>query len=325
MGGRSVTGVRSNVRPDARFLLAAAAALAFVGWTLGTNYVLHILILCLIWTIVVAAWDMAMGYAGIFNFAQLALFAIGGYGSAMMAMHLDVPTALAPVLAALLTAAVGLLIALPCLRLRGEYVALFTFAVHLALPTLIEKGRAYGTGGPTGLIGIPPIEVMGLAFTPNAKLAWFFLALGAATLMVWLIYYLILPRRLGRAFVALRDSEPFARSLGIDDRRARLSLFVLSSAMTGFAGALYAHYVGVMTPRVLGNEFFLMVMLMLCVGGLGLFPGVIIGAFAVTIANELLRGTGEYRLLILGCIVVAVITTLPRGLVGLTTRLRRGG
>lgn len=304
-------------RPDIRLLAAAAISLGGFGLFFGTNYSLHVLILCLIWTIVVVAWDMAIGFGGIFNFAQLALFAIGGYSSAMLSMHLDVPTALAPFLAAILTAGAGLLIALPCLRLRGEYVALFTFAVHLALPTLIEKGRAWGTGGPTGLIGIPPISVPGFAFTAGEKLAWLGLALLAALGVVWLVYFIILPGRLGRAFVALRDAEAFARALGIDDRRARLALFTISAALTGFGGALYAHYVGVMTPRVLGNEFFLMVMLMLSVGGIGLYPGAIIGAFAVTIGNEILRSTGEYRLLVLGIVVLAVIVVMPRGIAGL--------
>jgi branched-chain amino acid transport system permease protein len=314
MSGQALT------RPNLRLLLLAALALGLIGLAFGTNNILHVLILCLIWTIVVAAWDMTMGYAGIFNFAQLALFTIGGYGSAMLAMHGGVPTLLAPFAAAALTALAGLLIALPCLRLRGEYVALFTFAVHLALPTILEKGRAVGTGGATGLIGIPPIRVPGFAFTAAEKLAWFLLALVAATVVIWLVYGVILSGRLGRAFVALRDSAAFARSLGVDDRRNRLALFVLSAALTGFGGALYAHYVGVMTPRVLGNEFFLMVMLMLSVGGLGHYPGVLLGAFAVTIGNELLRDTGEFRLLILGAVVLLVILYLPGGIGGLFRR-----
>jgi branched-chain amino acid transport system permease protein len=254
------------------------------------------MVIAMIWIVVVSAWDLVMGYAGIFNFAQLALFAIGGYASAMLSMHAGLPTAVAPFLAAAITGLVGLLIALPCLRLRGEYVALFTFAVHLALPTLFEKGRAFGTGGATGLVGIPPIEILSLRFPTSDKLAWYFLALAAAAAAVWLIYLVILPGRLGRAFVALRDSEPFARSLGIDDYSTRIALFVLSAAITGFGGALYAHYIGVMTPRVLGNEFFLMVMVMLSIGGMGRFPGAVLGAVLLTAGNERLRDRGRLRM-----------------------------
>jgi branched-chain amino acid transport system permease protein len=302
--------------------LAVVAALAAAGPLIGDAYVLHVLILCFIWIIVVSAWDLVMGYAGIFNFAQLALFALGGYASGMLSISLGVPPVLAAPLAALVTGAVGLLIALPCLRLRGEYVALFTFAVHLALPTLFEKGRAFGTGGASGLVGIPPIRIGDLAFGTQNKIGWYYLALSAAAAAVALIYFVIVRGRWGLAFVALRDSEDFARSLGIDDYATKLKLFVVSAIVTGFAGALYAHYIGVMTPRVLGNEFFLMVMVMLSTGGLGRYPGAILGAVAVTVANELLRETGQFRLLALGAIVVVVVILLPNGLSGLGRRLR---
>lgn len=306
-----------------RGFLATVAVLAAAGPLIGDPYILHILVLCFIWVIVVSAWDLVMGYAGIFNFAQLALFAVGGYASGMLSISAGLPPLIAVPAAALVTGLVGLLIALPCLRLRGEYVALFTFAVHLALPILFEKGRAFGTGGASGLIGIPPLGLGGLTLTTANKLGWYYLALAAGAASVYLIYFTVLRGRWGRAFVALRDSEAFARSLGIGDYGYKLRLFVLSAVVTGVGGALYAHYIAVMTPRVLGNEFFLMVMVMLSVGGLGRFPGAVLGAFAVTIGNELLRETGQFRLLILGIVVVTVIIVLPNGLADLRSAARR--
>lgn len=303
--------------------LAGAAALVLASGPLWLNdYFLHVLILCFIWTIVVAAWDLTIGYAGIFNFAQLALFSVGGYGSAMLAMRLGLPPLAAMAGAAVVTGIFGFLLALPCLRLKGEYVALFTFSVHLALPTFLEKGRAFGTGGATGLMGIPPVKLFGVTLNTANKTGWYLLALAAAAVAVWLIYAVIVRSRAGRSFVALRDAEDFARSLGVDDMRAKLLLFTLSAAITGFGGALYTHYIGVITPRVLGNEFFLLAMVMLSIGGMGRFPGVILGVFVVMIGNELLREFGQYRLLILGIAVVAVVIWLPDGLGGLVARLR---
>jgi branched-chain amino acid transport system permease protein len=303
-------------------LLGAVAAFAALGPLISDPYFLHVLVLCFIWVIVVAAWDLVIGYAGIFHFAQLALFAVGGYASAMLSIHAHVPPFLALILAAGVTGLVGFLIALPCLRLRGEYIALFTFAVHLALPTLLEKGRAFGTGGATGLMGIPPFEIGGFLFSTSSKLAWYYLALFAAALAVYAIYFLIIGGRWGRAFVVLRDSASFAQSLGVDAFRTKLLLFTVSASITGAGGALYAHYIGVVTPRVLGNEFFLMVMIMLSIGGIGRFPGAVLGAVVVTIGNEFLRELGQYRLLILGALVVFVILCLPNGLTDLN-RVRR--
>jgi branched-chain amino acid transport system permease protein len=297
-----------------KYFWIGLVALFALGPFVGQNYILHVLILCFIWSMVVAGWDLVMGYAGIVNFAQLVFFAAGAYASAMIAISLDVPPLEAIFITAIIVAFVGLLIGLPCLRLRGEYVALFTFAVHLALPSLIRQGRPWGTGGSTGLMGIPPFEIGGYTLYTIDKLPWYYLTLTLAAVAIYTIYFVILPRKWGRAFVCIRDSEAFARSLGVNDYKYKLLVFIVSAAITGVAGAIYAHYIGVVTPSILETEFFLIVMLMLCVGGMGLFPGAVLGAFIITIGNELLRGVGEYRLLVLGIAVLVSVVFFPNGL-----------
>jgi branched-chain amino acid transport system permease protein len=297
-----------------KYFWIGLVALIVLGPFVGQNYLLHVLILCFIWSMVVAGWDLVMGYTGIVNFAQLVFFAAGAYASAMIAINLDVPPLEAIFITAIIVAFIGLLIGLPCLRLRGEYVALFTFAVHLALPSLIRQGRPWGTGGSTGLMGVPPLEIGGYTLYTINKLPWYYLTLTFAAVAIYTIYFLILPRKWGRAFVCIRDSEAFARSLGVNDYKYKLLVFMISAAITGVAGALYARYIGVVTPSILETEFFLIVMLMLCVGGMGLFPGAVLGAFIITIGNELLRSVGEYRLLVLGVTVLASVLFLPNGL-----------
>jgi branched-chain amino acid transport system permease protein len=304
------------------YLVLGTLVLAALGPFLGSSYVHHVLILCFIWCIVIVGWDLLLGYVGVFNFAQLVFFAAGAYISGMLSIRLGVHPVAALLLSGLSVGAIGLLVGLPCLRLRGEYVALFTFAVHLALPALITQGRAVGTGGSTGLMGVPPLEAFGYTMRTIDKLPWYFLTLIAASAIIYLIYFVVLRGRLGQAFVALRDSEDFARALGVNDYAYKLIAFVISAFITGIAGALYAHYIGVVTPKILGNEFFLVAMLMLSVGGLGRFPGAILGAFIITIGNELLRDAGQYRLLLLGICVVLVILFLPNGIVRLRERGR---
>ncbi|KPQ06096.1 MAG: branched-chain amino acid transport system permease protein [Rhodobacteraceae bacterium HLUCCA12] len=308
---------------DLAVLLVAVGLLGLLGLFVDDTYFLHVLILCFVWVIVVAAWDLVMGYAGILSFAQLALFAIGSYASAMLSINHGVPPLLAIPAGAVVTGVAGALIAWPSMRLRGEYIALFTFALHLSLPTLLEQGRNFGTGGARGLIGVPPLELGDFVLRSNDKTGWYFLMLGIAALVVYVIYFIIIGGRWGKAFVALRDSEPFARSLGINMRRSQFLIFTVSALVTGLGGALYAQYVAVITPRVLGNEFFLMVLIMLSVGGMGKYPGAILGAFIITIGNELLRDLGQFRLLLLGILVVAVMLWLPNGLADLRTNLSR--
>lgn len=299
----------------------AVAALALAGMFVTDSYVQHVLILSFLWCMVAAAWDLTLGYAGIFNYAQIALFAAGAYATAMLTLKLGVPPLAAIAAAAAITTLLGLAIALPCLRLQGEYVALFTFSVHLAMPPLIQLAKGWGTGGTMGLLGVPPIKLFGMALGPLNKIGWYYLALAAAALSVYVIYFIVLKSRTGRAFIALRDSANFARSLGINEFKYKLLAFTLSALVTGFAGALYAHYTSVVTPKILGNEFILLVIVMLAIGGIGRFPGAVLGAFAVTILNELLRDAGTYRLLILGVLVVLTLLWLPQGLASLKERL----
>ena len=296
------------------------AAFAVAGLLVGESYLYHTLILFFIWTIVVVGWDLLLGYVGIFSFAQLVFFAAGAYATGMLSINLDVPSVAALVLGGVTVALLGLLIGLPCLRLRGEYVALFTFAVHLALPSILIQGRSVGTGGSTGLMGIPPMEVFGKTIHTIDKVPWYYLTLAAAAITVYAVYFVIVPGRLGKAFVMLRDSEEFAKSLGVNDYKYKLIAFTLSALMTGIAGGLYGQYLGVVTPKILGNELFLMAMLMLSIGGLGRFPGVILGAFIITVGNEILRDAGQLRLLALGVCVVLAILLVPNGIIHLRER-----
>ena len=234
-----------------------------------------------------------------------------------------IPPTLAIPIGGCLAAVIGLVMALPCLRLRGEYIALFTFAIHLAMPPLILKAKPWGTGGTLGLLGIPPVEIFGLSIGPLDKLSWYFLTLVIAAIAVYAIYFVVLRSRMGRAFVALRDSEEFASALGVSEFRYKLLAFTVSALVTGIAGAMYAHYTTVVTPKILGNEFFLLAMVMLAIGGIGRYPGAILGAFLVTISNELLRSAGNFRLLLLGLAVVLTILLLPKGIVSLRENLGR--
>jgi branched-chain amino acid transport system permease protein len=320
-----VTSQGSAQRPLARSVVplywAAVAVLALGGMVITDSYIQHVLILCFLWCMVAAAWDLTLGYAGIFNYAQIALFATGAYATAMLTLKLGVPPLPAIALAVAITTLLSLVIALPCLRLQGEYVALFTFSVHLAMPPLIQLAKGWGTGGTMGLMGVPSIAIFGFTLGPLNKIGWYYLALAAAAASVYVIYFIVLKSRTGRAFVALRDSANFARSLGINEFKYRLLAFTLSALITGLAGALYAHYTSVVTPKILGNEFILLAIVMLAIGGIGRFPGAVLGAFVVTILNELLRDAGTYRLLILGILVVLTLLWLPHGLASLQERL----
>jgi branched-chain amino acid transport system permease protein len=301
-------------RENITLLVMLAVLLLLPAYFHNNLYIMHILIMCLIYGVVAVGWDFMMGYAGIFTFGQFAFFAIGAYASGMLTIHLGMPPPLGILLAGLIAAGAGIIIGLPCLRLKGAYIALVTFAFHLILVPLINSdlGRAIGTGGTMGLLNVPTLAA---GFSVAAKVPWYYTLLGVAFLSFFAIYR-ITHSSIGLAFVSLRDSDKLAKSFGVDDFKYKLMVFGISAFLTGMIGAFYAHYTGIVSTRILGLDIFLMVMVMLVIGGMGKFPGAAIGAFIVTFLNEALRPLGEYRLFIFGAIVVAVIVFVPEGLMG---------
>lgn len=275
---------------------------------------LHILIMCLVWGVVAASWNLVMGYSGIFTFGQLAFFALGAYTTGLLTIHFGISPWLGILAAGVTTALIGAAMGLLSLRLRGIYIGLVTFALHLVLVPLIRVNLVI-TGGTSGLLGIPSPSIGGFTFESVDKVPWYFMMLAVAFILAFIIYRLI-HSPVGLAFTALRDSEPFAKSLGIDDYRYKILVFTLTSAFTGIIGAFYAHYVGIISPRILGLDQFLLVMIMVIIGGMGRFPGAIIAAPVFVILSELLRPLGVYRLIIFGAMVIVAMIFLPKGLMG---------
>jgi branched-chain amino acid transport system permease protein len=288
----------------------------------GVDHIMHILIICLIWAVVASCWDLIMGFAGIFSFGQVAFFVIGAYASAIMATHHGIPPLLSILLAGGVTAAAGALVAMPCLKLKGAYIALVTFAVHMILEPFLKgnMGRAIGTGGSQGILTIPPIEMFGLPFNSDHKVAVFYLALVLAAACS-VIILLVIRSFWGTAFLALKDSEDFAASLGVSAFKYKLAVFALTSFLTGVVGGFYAHYVGMLSTRMLGIDLFVTLMVMLVIGGIGKFPGAILGAILTVSINQLLAPLGSYRPMILGALVVVLVLLLPDGVIGLAERL----
>ena len=279
--------------------------------------IMHVLIMCLIWGVVAAAWDLMMGFAGIFTFGQVAFFAIGAYTSGMLTTHLGISPWLGILAGGITVGLAGILIGLPCLRLKGTYIALVTFALHMILTPLFlsDVGRAIGTGGSLGLLYIPSLQLGGYTFTAFDKVPWFYVALAISFLSLFAIYKVIHSPS-GLAFTALRDSEPLAKSAGIDDYRYKLMVFGISAFLTGIIGAFYVHYVGVASVKILGLDLFLLLMVMIIIGGMGRFPGAVIGSFIVTFLNYLLRPTDHIRFIIFGAVVVVLVVLIPGGLMG---------
>lgn len=305
---------KSKILRTAIVLIALAILPVFFK---DNSYVMNVLILCLIWGVLAASWDLILGYANLFSFGQMAFFVIGGYTTGLLNQYAGFSPWLGLLSAGIVTAAVGFLIGIPCLRLQGMYLAIVTFALNFILPVLIVwagpgKFENFSTGGSWGLTRIPGLNLFGYTFTRVETVPYYYFVLFFFIFFMGLIYYII-KSNVGLAFIALRDAEPQAKSLGINEYKYKLLVFAISSFIAGVTGAFYAHYFGSISPASMDLDVFLIVLIMVMFGGIGVFPGAAVGAFVINIVNELLRPTLNWRLVILGAIVILTMMFMPKG------------
>lgn len=303
-------------------LLAIAVALPFF---LSGRYAIGQLTLFFIWATVVTQWNLVFGVAGIFSLAQMALFAFGGYATAMLGLYGGWNLWFALPFGGLAAVVFSLVIGLACLRLRGPYVALLTLAIAQGMYLLIITDTACFymegvtcrnfTGGTRGFAKYGDFgfrEWLGYKFMAMGDyyLALFVLAL-ATVFSVFLIH-----GPLGAAFQALRDSPEYATSRGISRFKFQMLVFASSAFFTGLAGGVYAGYYKVMGANTLYLAPLLLLLAMMVVGGLGRTWGPLLGAAALMLADEVLKDYPDYRYMGVGAALVVFVIIWPRGIAG---------
>ena len=300
-------GVLHGVRPWA--LLLAAAGVPLV---LTSNYTLQLVDLALINLIAVIGLNFISGLTGQISFAQAAFAGIGAYASALM-LKAGVPFPIALPCAALAAGLCSLLLGIPTLRLRSYYLAMATIGFG-EIVRLIFVNWTEVTGGTSGLRNIPPIAVGPIVAEGNLAHYYVFLGLVAVAMLA---ASRIEHSAFGRAMIATRDSEAAAQLLGVDTVRVKLLAFFLSAFYAGVAGALYGSYIAYISPDQFSGAQAVLLFTMLVVGGSGRIAGAALGTLMLSALPEALRVTGEWYLVIYGCLVIAFIVLVPSGLVGL--------
>ena len=320
----------TGARRDVLICVALVALMALVPVVVGTRYVITQITLFFIWGVVVSQWNLVLGVAGIFSLAQMALFAVGAYGTAMLGYYLGWAMPAAMLVAALVTVAVSMLIGLACLRLRGPYVALLTLAIAQVIYLMVVNDTACFTSPPSGCLplfgGVRGFSRFGdLGFRDLLGSKWYVgqYFVGLVLLLLAVLFSILLIRGpLGLAFKALRDNRGYAMSRGVGQLKYQLWVFGLSAFFTGLAGAFYAVQFGVVGPIVFSLNMLLFLLAMIVVGGMGTIWGPLLGAALLMLADEGMREIGDWRDIGLGLILAVFVIALPRGLAGLSLRQR---
>jgi branched-chain amino acid transport system permease protein len=296
--------------PNRRFYLIFSIVVVFfclLPWTLGI-YTQHIMIISLFYVMMASSWNLLAGYTGQVSFGHAAFAGIGAYTSGILAAKAGIHPWVGVTIGTLLSAVIGLGVGFLCLKMGGIYLSLTTLAFSQILHIIITNEYEI-TRGTMGL------QVPGLV-AEYSKISYFYIMLVAAVLVLILLYHVI-HSDLGLNFRAVQNDEIAARSIGVNVIRVRVLAFSLSSAIAGFAGGLYGHYLLLITPEIPSLDLQFLVLAMTVIGGMGSYVGPIIGAFSLVILSEYIRAYGEYHLLVFGLVALVVARFAPRGLVGL--------
>jgi branched-chain amino acid transport system permease protein len=267
-------------------------------------YILGVLVLANLYAIFSASWDILSGYTGKENFGHALFIGAGAYAAAYLNLKLGIPPYLNLIFGGLVGVIFGLLLGIPCLRLKGPYLALATMAAATIAEKLINHFSSI-TGGEEGLYGLDPITQ-----GPVADYYFSLLLLALTLLVLMSIGY----SRYGIILRSIGSDETAAEASGINTTFYKLAAFMISAFFAGVAGAFYAHYQMFAGPSYLGIITSITILIMCIVGGLRTVIGPVLGAYLLTILNEVLRSAGDFRLLLYTGLVVVIVLFLPRGI-----------
>lgn len=305
---------------DSRWL-AAAVLVAFLLPLVPGGYVLYIACLVLIYVLASFGTNILTGYTNLISLAGATFFGIGAYGSAILVSKLGLPMPVAMLAAACIAAAIGLLLALPVLRLEEAFLAIATLGFVMVFAELAKQGGDF-TGGESGMSGPAP-RLFGMLLGERG----YYLFVGAVlALCLWMAHNLS-DSRYGRGFLALKGSETAARALGIHAVRLKLVAFSLCAFYTGLAGALFAPLVRFVDPSVFDIMVSISFVSMVIIGGLGSVWGSVLGAVFVAGAPQLLTyiGLSNVQRSLYGVALILSLIFMPDGLVSLFRRRAGGG
>ena len=296
--------------------LGVAVALALP--LIPGGYVLYIASLVLIYVLASFGANILTGYTNLISLAGATFFGIGAYGTAILSARFGLPLPLAMLAAATIATLIGLLLALPVLRLEEVFLAIATLGFVMIFTELAKQGGGL-TGGESGMPGPVP-RLFGLALGERG----FYLYIIAVLLACLWMARNLSDSRLGRAFLALKGSEIAARSLGLDATRLKLTAFGLCAFYTGMAGTLFAPLVRFVDPSVFDIMVSISFVSMIIIGGIGSVWGSVLGALFVAGAPQVLTyvGLDNVQRSLYGVAMILSLMFLPDGLVGLFRRWR---
>jgi branched-chain amino acid transport system permease protein len=296
--------------------IALLAAGALVLPHCSSGYVVEIVTAAFLYAILATALNITVGLTGVLVLGFIGFYAIGAYVTGMLTAKFALCNFwVALPLSGLVAMLFGILLGIPTLRLKGDYLAIVTLGFGEIVKIFLNNLDSL-TGGPNGILGIrrPSFGF----FTTDGPVAFYYLTFAFLAATIFILARII-NSRFGRAWVAIRENEMAAGALGIDVFRKHLLSFSISAFFAGIAGSLFAAKQGFISPDSFTFYESVLVLCMVVLGGLGNIAGSVLGAFLLIVVPEFLREFALYRMLIFGAVMIAFMIFRPHGILGSRT------
>jgi branched-chain amino acid transport system permease protein len=306
------------MRPALIARLAVVLILAGVPLVQSNAYWVHVFSLALIGAILAFSEQLLVGMAGIVSLGQGAFYGIGAYTAASLSVSFKLPFLLA-ITAGGLLAALSSLLLIPIVRLKGSSLAVATlgFAIIVHLVMLNED---WLTGGSIGMMDIAAPTLFGVSL--GGEIAFYYVTLIAAA-AVFLTLERITHSRFGRALIAMSQDEEAARASGVAIALYKSKCFLIAAIVSGIAGGLYTYHSRYLNPNDFDFQKSIDILIMVVIGGIRSLPGAALGAAVVVLIPEVLRASGEFRLILFGVMVIVLAGAGNRGLAGIVVDLAK--
>lgn len=306
--GRMAFGL---ARHDLIQFAACVVLLCLLVAASGSYYIINLSANVGILYILAVAMVLLLRYSDQMSLAQGALWGVGAYAVGIAQVHLGMGQVASFVIGIAASSVMGLIVALPLIRLRRHFLAMATLAFQLIFMTVVVQTTSV-TGGSSGLVGLSPISIGGVEFYDEL----FLIPLAVGVLIVYFVFRNATRYRHGRAAVAIRSDELMAESVGVLVGRSRVYLFVVASAMTGLAGYLQAVHSLILTPPAFNLQASVTLLAMVVIGGSGAVVGPILGVAIYYLSTQLLAQWPDYQAVLFGVVIVAVMRWMPEGVSG---------
>jgi branched-chain amino acid transport system permease protein len=291
-------------------LFIAAIAFPFVF----SSYQVSVVTTALMYVVLGLGLNIEVGLAGLLDLGYVAFYAVGAYTYALLYQHFGISFWLALPLGAMLAALFGVLLGLPVLRLRGDYLAIVTLGFAEIIRLVLNNWSSFSSG-PSGIADIAQPSILGKTLSLHQVSDFIYYIMLALVIFTMFVVGRLRNSRIGRAWIAMREDETACQSMGINITKAKLTAFAIGATWAGMMGCVFAAKTTFVNPASFTFWESIIILSIVVLGGMGSIAGIIVGAFILILLPEYLQSMSQIRMIVFGASMVLMMVFRPQGII----------